>query len=296
MGRKGLSETGTGQNICSMARDCQVKSHRRGPARMLVLTTRGSRYAPRPGANMEIFISIDDTDNIDSRGTGEIAELLARGIMSRGWGNCGAVTRHQLLLHPDIPYTSHNSSMCFPANIPEGDLEAVTCYCCSTLAAESVSGADPGLCIMVPERLSNPQSLVAFDRRAKTAVITKDEAYATAATQGVHLSEHGGTGQGVIGALAGAGLRYTGNDGIFMGRFRIPANNGIAVAREIRRSGIDVVQTMEGKKLRDEEPVFVGEWVKPVLLDNKPVLLVVPAEGLPGITWKACDRKIYMKF
>lgn len=245
---------------------------------------------------MDVFICIDDTDSIDSRGTGEIAGLMAEGIASKGIGRCGAVTRHQLLLHPDIPYTSHNSSMCFPAEIPAIHLEAVTDYCCSTLAAESVSGSDPGLCIMVPERLNDPEALVAFGRKAKNEVISKDEAYATAAAQGVHLSEHGGTGQGVIGALAGAGLRFTGNDGIFMGKFRVPATNGIASVRAIRGSGIDIVQTMDGMRLHDEAPVFVGEWVKPVLLDARSVLLVLPAEGMPGISWKACDRKTYMKF
>jgi hypothetical protein len=245
---------------------------------------------------MKVLISIDDTDSIDSRGTGEIAELLARGIMSKGWGSCGAVTRHQLLLHPDIPYTSHNSSMCFPAEISDGHLEAITCYCCSTLTAESVSGSDPGLCIMAPELLTDPEAFMAFGRKAKEVVITKDEAYATAAALCVHLSEHGGNGQGVIGALAGAGLRFTGNDGIFMGKFRVPAINGIATVRDICRSKIDRVQTMERKALQDEEPVFVGEWVKPVLLDEKSVLLVVPAEDMPGVSWKACDRKTYMKF
>lgn len=245
---------------------------------------------------MKILISIDDTDSIDSRGTGEIAGLIAKGIMAKGWGSCGAVTRHQLLLHPDIPYTSHNSSMCFPAEIAEGNLEAVTCYCRLTLAAESVLGSDPGLCITVPERLIDPKAFVAFGRKAKRVVITKDEAYSMAAAQCVHLSEHGGTGQGVIGALAGAGLRFTGNDGIFMGKFRVAAINGIATVGGICGCGIDMVQTEERKALQSEESVFVGEWVKPVLLDGKSVLLVVPAEGIPGITWKACDRKTYMKF
>jgi tRNA(Ile2) C34 agmatinyltransferase TiaS len=245
---------------------------------------------------MKVFISIDDTDSIDSRGTGEIANLLAEGIRSNGWGRCGAVTRHQLLLHPDIPYTSHNSSMCFPAEISADKLETVICYCCSTLPAESVAGSDPGLCIMVPERLENPEIVVEFGRKAKKAVITKEEAYATASHQNVHLSEHGGTGQGVIGALAGAGLRFTGNDGIFQGKFRVPAKNGIARVKEICGPGIDCVQTLQGQQLHDEEPVYVGEWVKPVLLGEKAVVLAVPAEGMPGISWKACDRKVFMKY
>lgn len=49
---------------------------------------------------MKLLISIDDTDNIESRGTGQVAELLAEGIAANDWGTCGPVTRHQLLIHP----------------------------------------------------------------------------------------------------------------------------------------------------------------------------------------------------
>ena len=59
---------------------------------------------------MRLLICIDDTDNLDSKGTGAIAEELRDLIAERGWGTCGDITQHQLLLHEDIPYTSHNSS------------------------------------------------------------------------------------------------------------------------------------------------------------------------------------------
>lgn len=71
---------------------------------------------------MRALICIDDTDNIDiKRGTGQLASLLAEEIEQKGWAKCEAVTRHQLFVHPDVPYTSHNSSMCFaadPAAVP----------------------------------------------------------------------------------------------------------------------------------------------------------------------------------
>lgn len=241
---------------------------------------------------MRILISIDDTDDIDSRGTGEIAELLVEGIVRNGWGTCGPVTRHQLLIHPDIPYTSHNSSMCFPAEVPRSLLETVTGYCCSTLRAESAPSSDPGLCVVVPERLVCPEALTDYGRKAKTMVISKEEAYETAAAHDVHLSEHGGTGQGVIGALAGAGLRLTGNDGRFKGKFRIPSHNGAATVGEIRAYGVDAVQTVEGAILDEDAAVHVGEWVKLVLIEGKSVLLAVPS-NTPGTAWKAADRKIF---
>jgi hypothetical protein len=245
---------------------------------------------------MKILISIDDTDNIESRGTGEIAELLAEGITARGWGKCGLVTRHQLLVHPDIPYTSHNSSMCFPAEVSADTMEAVTDYCCEALTVESAPGSDPGLCVLALERLEQPEALMNFGRKAKTTVISKEEAYETAAALEVHLSEHGGTGQGVIGALAGAGLRLTGNDGRFKGKLRIPSNNGTATVKDICNYGIDLVKTLEGAVLDENEAVHVGEWVKRVLLDEKAVLIVVPADNGLGAAWKASGKKVFRDF
>ncbi len=83
---------------------------------------------------MDLLICIDDTDDIDSRGTGEIAELLAQGLTEGGLARCGRVTRHQLLIHPDIAYTSHNSSMCFPAEIDGGG------SCCRHLVVPGDAG------------------------------------------------------------------------------------------------------------------------------------------------------------
>lgn len=244
---------------------------------------------------MKILISIDDTDNIDSRGTGEVAEVLAEGIKAKGWGKCGRVTRHQLLIHPDIPYTSHNSSMCFAAEISQDLLDPVVDYCSTALTLESAPGSDPGLCVVVPQRIKELEAFITFGRKAKTTVISKEEAYETAATHGVHLSEHGGTGQGVIGALAGAGLRLTGNDGRFKGKLRIPSQNGTATVQEIRDFGIDLVKTLDGVMLNENENVHVGEWVKLVLLENKAVLLVVPGNGA-GAVWKAADKKVFRAY
>jgi hypothetical protein len=245
---------------------------------------------------MKILISIDDTDNIESRGTGELAELLGAGITTKGWGKCGPVTRHQLLVHPDIPYTSHNSSMCFRADISADMLNAITDYCCSALAAESAPGSDPGLCVLAPQLLEEPEALMSYGRKAKTTVISKKEAYEMAAALGIHLSEHGGTGQGVIGALAGAGLRLTGNDGRFKGKFRIPSRKGTATVKEIRDFGVDIVKTVEGVALDDREAIHVGQWVKLVLLDEKAVLIVVPIHESSGPIWKASDKTIFRRY
>jgi hypothetical protein len=241
---------------------------------------------------MKILISIDDTDDIDSRGTGDVAELMAQGLADSGLAECGRVTRHQLLIHPDIAYTSHNSAMCFPAEIDVDALDAVTAWCQATLAAESVEAADPGLCIAAVETLADPGALVAYGRTAKERVFRKDEAYRIAGDLRVHLSEHGGSGIGVIGALAGAGLRLSGNDGRFKGKLAIPGDaDGVARVREMSEHGVDSVRTVGGDVLGDDERVVVGPECKLVLLAGEAVLLVAPASDTAAAPWMAIDRK-----
>lgn len=246
---------------------------------------------------VRILVSIDDTDDADSKGTGEIAEMIADGLASKGLATIGRVTRHQLLIHPDIAYTSHNSSMCFEADIDAEAFDDVIASCAAMLAAESVEAADPGLAVVVVERLQGPERLLAFGREAKERVIAKDEAYALAAELGVHLSEHGGTGVGVIGALAGAGLKLSGNDGRFKGKFRISADSqGVADVAHIKHQDVDVVRTLDGEVLGDDERVFVGDHCKLVLRDGVAALMVEPSADPSVAAWTVVDRKALRSF
>ncbi|WP_243669476.1 hypothetical protein [Methanoculleus chikugoensis] len=59
---------------------------------------------------MTIYLGIDDTDTRESRGgTGRLARTIAAEL-ARSYTVTGGVTRHQLFVHPAVPYTSHNSS------------------------------------------------------------------------------------------------------------------------------------------------------------------------------------------
>ena len=246
---------------------------------------------------MRILISIDDTDDAVSRGTGEIAEILADGLVSLELASVGRVTRHQLLIHPDIAYTSHNSSMCFEADIAEEALPDVIGWCAERLAAESVAAADPGLAIVVPERVVDLDRLMAFGHEAKERVLTKEQAYSLAEELGVHLSEHGGTGIGVIGALAGAGLKLTGNDGRFKGKFRLVGDDcGVADVAGIKTQGVDDVRTLEGETLSDAERVVVGDQCKLILRDGIAVLMVRPSDDGASAPWMIVDRKALRAF
>ncbi|MEI6125745.1 MAG: hypothetical protein WCQ99_04240 [Pseudomonadota bacterium] len=240
---------------------------------------------------MQILVCIDDTDSIDSRGTGELASLLARALENKGWGKSEPITRHQMLVHPDIPYTSHNSSMCFAAQIDPEYLTAFLEFARDFLTRESAEGSDPGLCVVNLDELTDPEDLIAFGLRAKKQVLTKEEAYDLAGRLHIHLSEHGGTGLGIIGSLAGTGLRMTGNDGRFRGKFKIEADSDVVAVAEIKRqTGIHLVKSLDGRVLLDSEKVRLGEKVKAVLLEGKATLLVLPGPEAQGL-WQACTQQ-----
>jgi len=243
---------------------------------------------------MNILVSIDDTDNIESRGTGELASLLSDAFENNGWGLCRPVTRHQMLIHPDIPYTSHNSSMCFVARIRPESSDVFTEYAQSFLLRESAPGSDPGLCIVNCDSLEDPDALMSFGKKAKTEVLTKNDAYRLAWRLGIHLSEHGGTGLGIIGAIAGCGLRLTGNDGRFRGHFRISEEGDrLRVAELIQKTGVDVVKNLDGEMLQDEDVVQIGKKVKAVLQNGQSTLLVFTDQGVQRerTVWHTCTKQ-----
>ena len=71
---------------------------------------------------MRIYICVDDTDDLTkSTSTGRIADMIGKAITKKYGGRVDkGVTRHQLLIHEDIDYTSHNSSMCTQVRTGDG--------------------------------------------------------------------------------------------------------------------------------------------------------------------------------
>ncbi|NLV25295.1 MAG: hypothetical protein GXY54_11000 [Deltaproteobacteria bacterium] len=240
---------------------------------------------------MNVFICLDDTDNLKSAGTGKLAAQLAAQMEDRGWGKCSFISRHQLLVHPAIPYTSHNSAMCFTAELKEGVVDEVVGFAASFLERESAPGSDPGLCLAVAEKLAKPQDLLAFGQAAKRRVLDKEAAFALARELGVHLSEHGGSGQGVVGALAGVGLRLGGNDGRIKGRLEIAAP-GAVVSAELLFSHPEVeeVRALTGEPVQKGDLVRIGEKIKMVLRDGKAVLLLIPSADPREARWHTIPR------
>jgi hypothetical protein len=224
---------------------------------------------------MEILICIDDTDNIESMGTGHLAEILRHDIETLYKGKTTRITRHQLFVSDDIPYTSHNSAMCFRGDIEPSCLHDLIMHAGNLLEKMSAAGSDPGLCVAVDERIEHRGKLISFGRDATTKVLTKTEALELAGITGVHLSEHGGTGGGIIGALAGVGLRLGGNNGRFKGWIGVKESDRVTTVETLLRNyDIDEIRDVCGNSIRHADTVSLDERIKTVLLDGRCVLPV----------------------
>jgi hypothetical protein len=189
------------------------------------------------------------------------------------------ITRHQLLVDPRVPYTSHNSSATLHL-LEDGnvDLAALADEVQALMLADFQDGSDPGLCVartVVPE-------MAEFGRRAKTEVVHQSEARDVAQRYGSVLRGLGGTQDGVIGALAGVGLAATGEDGrfIFIGTMR--ELDGVQTVQTILDSGISEVRSMEGQTLKDGLIDTRGR-LRPACREGRPILFVKPQENDPSL-------------
>ncbi len=243
-----------------------------------------------------VVCCVDDTDDVTREtSTGLVAEAIAEGVAELGGCMVLGITRHQLLLAEGVPYTSHNSSMCFMARMPEGASGALRERAVGEIGRLSAVSADPGLCVAdMPaawfgegsapgawsaapaQARAELAALASFGVRAQREVLAKEEAYALVDGIGwLRLSEHGGTGQGVIGALAGVGLRLAGNDGRFRGKWDLAAMLGVRNAQAsvgMVRAGLSAlacgpvdVRDSAWEPIADDVPLSLDAEAKPVL-------------------------------
>jgi hypothetical protein len=225
---------------------------------------------------MTLLVSIDDTDAIGSRGTGRLAREIAANL-SKDYQVTG-VTRHQLFVHPSIPYTSHNS--CAVIHVDTDGADPDTCFKVAreVMLADFIVGSDPGLAVASLGQVT--ASLVAFGKDAKTTVLTQEQARNLAKNLKIQLAGLGGTEDGVIGAMAGLGLASTGNDGRFLMKGRIRDLTGPRDAVELLAAGIDEICTLDGRRVSEGMIITdEGKSVKSCPVHGKSVLFVEEREG-----------------
>lgn len=246
-------------------------------------------HYPLPGRNMRYLIGIDDTDNLESRGTGHRARMLGLGLQEVGLGRLIAITRHQLLVHPAIRYTSHNSSACLVMDAMNGSAAALADFCRAFLLAESAPGSDAGLCIAAWDAVDD--LVQAFGARAKREIVTTAAAIDLGERAGFILEGLTGDGGGVIGALAGVGLRVAGDDGRFLWLPGLRETTGVHLAAALPGlTGIEVCQTSDGVEIPSSDTVDLGMWCRPILRSGRAVLLVAPLDAQPG-AWRVAAKE-----
>jgi len=235
---------------------------------------------------MRVYIGFDDTDVKGAdRGTGKLARWFERELPEGCslWG----VVRQQLLVHDDIPYTSHNSSACVVVDMADTSLlEQLTQKAVDHVEHHSFDGSDPGVCIAWDGHATMPE-LTEFGRICTRRVVTQKEALRAASR--VHLSGHGGTDDGIIGAAAAVGLTASGWSG------RLIEFNGlrdfphVVSVADLERSDILVISLDRNAQVpAPEDLVYTKGWLRPRLWGNRAVLSTTPLG--PGI-WESLGEK-----
>ena len=219
-----------------------------------------------------IIVGIDDTDIEGSPGTNQLARLIVSrlGSITRGF----VITRHQLFFDPRVPYTSGNGSASI--RLPHGDqvpraelLDRIR----AVMLEWFVEGSDPGLA--AAER--SAPAIDGFAARAKTEVVTQDEARAVAAEAGCYLEGLGGTNQGIIGALSSIALACGGNDGRVVHMDGLPWPDevkGVQPMAAIRERVTDI-RLLTGEPFTGDV-LDLGKHVRPNWSGGRIVLFVEP--------------------
>jgi hypothetical protein len=232
-----------------------------------------------------VIVGVDDTDVVGSPGTGRLVRLLAAELEAAGIGAGGGVTRHQLFEGSGVPKTSRNSAAALA--LTGADHSLVESAAFAFLRRHHAPGSDPGLAV-----LGDPPGpdAVAFGRRVQAEVVSVEEAMRAGDVAGIRLHRVAGGMEGMIGALAAAVLRADGNDGRYVGLRGIRELPEVAtVAGVLTRSAIEaVIDGRSRAELAASEVLHLGSWVRPRLVDGRPVLVATRSER--G-SWRNADAR-----
>ena len=235
---------------------------------------------------MKIYIGFDDTDTLDSpSGTGKLVRRFTAQlpVSCRVHG----VIRQQLLVSPEIPYKSHNSSACAIADIDDAsDLERIIEKAVDHLRQHAFDGSDPGVCIAA-ETDPHLTDLISFGHACTHTVMSQKEALRAAGS--THLSGHGGTNDGIIGAAAAVGLTAAGWAGRYIEYDGLRDYPQMIRVSELNARQITVMSVERDAALpAPQDLVLTNGWLRPRRIAHEPVVLVRKKE--PGL-W----QQIYQK-
>ena len=226
---------------------------------------------------MKIYLAMDDTDTLNSRGTGKLARATGAEIAKEF--PVDGISRHQLFVHEDIPFTSHNSCAVIHVEARErDDKEWIFEIAKECMLSDFIDGSDPGIAVACADEILPP--LIAYGRDAQNTILNQNKARTLAANLGIRLEGLGGTEDGVIGTMAGLGLAKGGNDGRFLMCGKIREMYGPTDVETLLEGGIDAVYTVDGHSVRDGRIVIQeGKSAKPCPVDGKKILCVDTIDG-----------------
>lgn len=235
---------------------------------------------------MKVYFGFDDTDARNSLyGTGKLVRWFRQQLPQEC--ECLGVVRQQLLVCDDIPYTSHNSAACMIVEVPDPSmLDPMIADAVSHIERHAASGSDPGLCVATDQGAALG-GIMAYGRFCTHGVSTQKEALEAA--RHIHLSGHGGTHDGIIGAAAAVGLTLSGWAGRFIELGNLRGWPERTTVSELKNHGIETMSVDRDATVpAPNDIVITNGWLRPRLVGHRPVLFVRP-QG-PAI-WENIDRK-----
>ncbi|GAB6908122.1 conserved hypothetical protein [Desulfosarcina cetonica] len=235
---------------------------------------------------MRVYVGFDDTDVAGAdRGTGKLArwftDRLPEGARLHG------VVRQQLPVLEGIPYTSQNSSACLVVDLADPEsVDVLIERAAGHIREHFIDGSDPGLCV-VGDDSPSIGALMDFGRLACSTIVRQKDAMAAA--NGAHLSGHGGTQDGIIGAAAGVGLTLSGWSGRFIEFNGLRDFETIVPVTDLEARGIRVLAIDRNALVPGPtDLVDTRDWLRPRLWGGGAVL---PVENTAPGCWRSINTK-----
>jgi len=214
-----------------------------------------------------IIIGLDDTDNLESRGTGHLARQIAAEL-AVDFPLVG-VTRHQLLVDQRVPCTKNNSCAAITLDVDSDvDLPRLFERVREMMLVEFQPGSDPGLCIAAEV----PVEITEFGFQVKRELVEQEQARRLADVNGLLLQGLGGTQDGVIGALAAIGLAACGEDGRYIYVGQVRDLSGLQSVQTVIDAGVTAVRTLDGTSVT--QGLLLVDKLRPARRGGQPVAVV----------------------
>jgi hypothetical protein len=237
---------------------------------------------------VKVFIGIDDTDNLASRGTGYQARALGFSLAEAGLIELRSVTRHQLLVDDRIPFTSHNSSACLACEC-HAELSQLIDHCKTFLIRESAFDSDAGLCVAPFSEIT--PGIIAYGNRAKREVLTMEVAYRMIHGKNIFLEGFKNARIGVIGSLAAVGLRAGGEDGRLLWTKNLRETSGTFTVKEFLDAvDVDRVVDRQLNGIALQSVIHITDWCRPVMSGGQITLFAEKANDNEPYEYQSASK------